>query len=205
MKASDWFPIYYQILEDFGFSAEKDDEAAELMYKLGEKKFLDLTVLREKIRGRSVAVIGYALKSNELEGIGEEIKITAGKALIKARKIHPEFIPEVHVTDLEEDDLLIEIEKKSLLVLHAHGDNIPKIKSIVPRLSAFVATTQSKPFNKIYNFGGFTDGDRAALIAKDMGASEIKLYGFDFEKTEGAKKRKLEWARKILKLEGILE
>ncbi|MEM2818029.1 MAG: hypothetical protein QXN39_06050, partial [Archaeoglobaceae archaeon] len=72
------------------------------------------------------------------------------------------------------------------------------------RLKSFVATTQSKPFGRVYNFCGFTDGDRAVLIAKKFGAKKITLYGFDFEKAEGTKLKKLKWAKKILEIEGCI-
>ena len=115
-------------------------------------------------------------------------------------------IPKVHVTDMEEDvDLLVNLEKKGcILVLHAHGDNIDRIRTVIPKLTKFIGTTQVVPFNKIYNFTGFTDGDRAAIIAKKFGAKEIVLFGFDFEKAEGIKKKKLKWAKRILEFEGLI-
>jgi hypothetical protein len=68
-----------------------------------------------------------------------------------------------------------------------------------------VGTTQSVPFDRIYNFGGFTDGDRAALIAKKFGARKIRLYGFNFEKADNKiKLKKLKWAKRILEKEGII-
>lgn len=94
-------------------------------------------------------------------------------------------------------------EKGCVLVIHAHGDNVELIKEIVPELNSFVATTQAEPFDRVYNFGGFTDGDRAAIIAKEFGARKILLHGFEF-KAEGVKGKKLVWAKKILELEGII-
>ena len=40
-------------------------------------------------------------------------------------------------------------------------------------------------------------------MAKEMGANVINIYGFNFKETSGIKKKKLRWAEKILKLEGI--
>jgi len=204
MRLDDWFIFYSKILSDFGFSREEDERAAKLMHELAAGKLLDAEVLRRVIEGKRVAVIGYAIDAEEFRRIREEVKITAGKAILKILEYDPDFVPDIHVTDMEEDDVVVELDKRgSLLVLHAHGDNIDRINSIVPRVSKFVGTTQSTPFNRIYNFGGFTDGDRAAILAKEMGA-EVVLYGFDFEKASGIKKRKLEWAKKILEFEGIL-
>ncbi|MBO8180458.1 MAG: DUF115 domain-containing protein [Archaeoglobus sp.] len=190
--------LYEEILHEFGFSREEDERAAKVMKDLAGEKLLDCSVL-EFIRGKSVAVIGGTYSG---ESVDEEIVITAGKAVNKV-----EFTPHVHVTDMEEDeDLLAELEERGcILVLHAHGDNIDRIRSVVPKVRRFVGTTQSIPFDRIYNFGGFTDGDRAALIAKRFGARSIKLYGFDFESADNPiKLKKLKWAKIILKSEGII-
>jgi Uncharacterized Rossmann fold enzyme len=37
------------------------------------------------------------------------------------------------------------------------------------------------PLNKVYNFGGFTDGDRCVFLADEMNAKSITLVGMDFE------------------------
>jgi len=202
MKFEDWRPIYYDILNDFGFSEKEDRNSSILLHNLAGKKLLDKSILFQKINGKKVAIIGLGIEKNEFNSIKEEIVITTGKALEKVRDFSPSFIPDIHVTDMEEDFSFL--EKKCILVLHAHGDNKEKIKSVIPKVSRFVGTTQSKPFNKIYNFGGFTDGDRGALIAKEMGAKEIKLYGFNFENATGIKKRKLFWTKRILRIDGII-
>lgn len=193
-----WLKLYSEILEDFGFSREEDEKAARVMSELGKDKLMDKSVL-EIIRGRNVAVIGGAYEKEEIR---EDIKITAGKAVYRV-----DFTPDIHVTDMEEeDDILVELERKGcILVLHAHGDNIARVTSAVPKLRGFVGTTQSVPFDRIYNFGGFTDGDRAALIAKRFGARKISLYGFNFEKAENiVKMKKLRWAKRILEIGGII-
>ncbi len=200
MRLEEWYKFYDQILKDFGFSREEDERAAKIMHKLGKNKLLDQSVLENKIKGKSVAIVGGAIENFEFN---EDLIISSGKAVVK---MIDKVIPQIHVTDMEEEDgLLINLEKNGcILVLHAHGDNINRIKSVVPKLGNFVGTTQSKPFNKIYNFTGFTDGDRAAIIAKKFKASRIKLYGFDFEKDEGIKRKKLKWAKKILECEGLI-
>lgn len=208
MNIEIWLNHFYpKILSDFGFSREDDERAAELMHKLGWRKLLDSSILLERIKGKDAIVIGGAVDESDIKMLKDSsrIKITAGKSILKIRDLLPNFTPDVHVTDMEEpDELLIELEKQGcILVLHAHGDNIDRIKSVVPKLRRFVATTQSKPFDRIYNFGGFTDGDRAAIIAKMFNAKCIILIGFDFERAEGIKLKKLRWAKKILKFEGF--
>jgi 2-amino-4-hydroxy-6-hydroxymethyldihydropteridine diphosphokinase len=65
------------------------------------------------------------------------------------------------------------------MIVHAHGDNINKL----PHAISFrycIGTTEDKPFGKIRNFGGFTDGDRCVFLANHFGASKIILIGMDF-------------------------
>jgi uncharacterized Rossmann fold enzyme len=190
--------IYEQILSDFGFSRDEDEKAARLMRELAGDRLLESSVL-EFLRGKDVAVIGGAYEG---ESVREEVVITAGKAVNKV-----DYVPHVHVTDMEEDEkLLASLEERGcILVLHAHGDNVDRIRKVIPVVKKFVGTTQSTPFDKIYNFGGFTDGDRAAIMAKKFGARSIKLYGFDFEKADNpVKQKKLKWAKFILEKEGII-
>ena len=200
MNLETWLEFYRQILKDFNFSKEEDEFSAVLMHKLGKDKLLGLEVLVKKIRGKDVIIIGPILEDKDLKKLKEfeGLKITAGKALLSYGKT-----PDIHVTDMEEpDELLVEVQEKGcLLVLHAHGDNIERVKSVIPKVKNFIGTTQSIPFDRIYNFGGFTDGDRAVCMAKEMGARKIELIGFDFGKASGIKKKKLEWARKILAYE----
>ncbi|MEE1133862.1 MAG: 6-hydroxymethylpterin diphosphokinase MptE-like protein, partial [Methanobrevibacter sp.] len=64
--------------------------------------------------------------------------------------------------------------------IHAHGDNMDKIAKLTPFFTSVLGTTQSQPVGNLYNFGGFTDGDRAMFLAVALGAEEITLAGMDF-------------------------
>ena len=157
----------------------------------------------------SVAGNGPSLK-DEI-AVYEGILIAADEATSVAMKagIGPDLI----VTDLDGDvgDQIKANVKGAIVAVHAHGDNIPAIRRWAPFFRGRVmATTQSRPFSRVYDFGGFTDGDRAAFIADHFGASKINLIGFDFEhpspKDENAevKLRKLAWAKKLIGSLGIL-
>ncbi len=200
MRLEEWFQLYRQILSDFKFDEEEDARAARLMHELAGSKLVDQEELERRIRGKEVVVVGGAVDS-EVDG---EVLITAGKAIQKWVEMSSR-VPDVHVTDMEEpEDLLADLERKgTLLVLHAHGDNVDRIMAVVPRVRKFLATTQHRPFDRVYNFGGFTDGDRAAVMAKRLGARKVILHGFRFE-AEGIKGKKLKWARVILEREGLL-
>ena len=74
------------------------------------------------------------------------------------------------------------------------------MKSLVPKLKHVVGTTQARPLENVYNFGGFSDGDRCVFLAKEFGAKTIKIIGFDLDDTNVTPKKlkKLKWARKLL-------
>mgnify|MGYP006388560551 CR=1 FL=1 len=67
-----------------------------------------------------------------------------------------------------------------------------------------VGTTQSAPLSNVYNFGGFSDGDRGVFAAHELGASSVSLIGFDLDDTsvDPVKHGKLMIARKLLHLIG---
>jgi uncharacterized Rossmann fold enzyme len=112
------------------------------------------------------------------------------------------------VTDLDgivEDQIGLN-SNGTVTFIHAHGDNQSALDRYVARFTGpVVGTCQCPPPSGIYNFGGFTDGDRAACICAELGAKDLLLAGFDFDspsskagKSRDIKKRKLRWAKSIL-------
>ena len=51
---------------------------------------------------------------------------------------------------------------------------------MVKKMKNCIGTTQTNPFNKVQNFGGFTDGDRGVFLASYFNAKKIILFGMDF-------------------------
>jgi uncharacterized Rossmann fold enzyme len=88
------------------------------------------------------------------------------------------------------------------VAIHAHGDNTEAIRTYVPecQLSRVLPTTQAAPADPIENFGGFTDGDRAAFLADHLGADSLVFPGWDFDDpaVTRQKRRKLAWAERLL-------
>ena len=125
------------------------------------------------------------------------------------------FEPAVLVSDLDscskQNLELINRDKKKVFV-HAHGDNIQLIRSIVPKLNRnILGTTQVTSTKNVWNFGGFTDGDRACYIASHFFPSCIVIAGMDFGGREGKhsknqydassnpnRSKKLTWGKKSL-------
>ena len=99
--------------------------------------------------------------------------------------IEEKIVPDIIVTDLDGtiDDILAANLKGANIVVHAHGDNSDKITTITPFFTNVLGTTQAQPVGNVYNFGGFTDGDRAIFLSVALDASEITLAGMDFGDT----------------------
>ena len=79
------------------------------------------------------------------------------------------------------------------------------LRRYVPRFPGKVmGTTQSRPFGRLHNFGGFTDGDRAVFAADDLGAASVRIIGFDLSdrNVDPVKRGKLFWAGELLRLIG---
>lgn len=210
MRFEDWEPLYQEILDDFGFSRERDEEAARLLFDLlksGPNSSEILATASKLVQCQYTVVCGNAPTLNaELEEFlsdpGSKIFIAADGAtsvLLKAG-----VIPKIIVTDLDGcmEDILRANEMGSMVVVHAHGDNQDLIRKYVPQLGNVIGTTQSCPLPGLYNFGGFTDGDRCVFFARHLGAPEIKLIGFDFDDASVTprKHKKLSWAKKLIDL-----
>ncbi|MGC1709817.1 MAG: 6-hydroxymethylpterin diphosphokinase MptE-like protein [Nitrosotalea sp.] len=111
--------------------------------------------------------------------------------------------PDIVVTDL--DGNLEYLKKASkmnaVMVVHSHGDNI----GVLPIASLFrncIGTTEGKPFGKIKNFGGFTDGDRCVFLARYFGAKRIILFGMDFGAKIGTYSKEGKYNR-VIKLQKL--
>ncbi len=188
MKFEEWFPYYQEIRRQFGYSTEKDQEAAQILSSIIKKRKTRLSILTKKIQGHSVLVIGAGPSLDEnisfIRKNPKLVKIVADAALksIMDNKIRPDIV----VTDLDGDrSSLLKASDYAIMVVHAHSDNIDAIKKLVPKFKHVIGTTQVKPEEDVYNFGGFTDGDRCVFLAEEFLANEIFLVGMDFGREVG--------------------
>jgi len=220
VKFADWFPYYQGIRAEFGYSTEKDQEAARILSDLiKKKKPVDTKILQKKISRKNVIVIGAGPSLEDEKAVKyvkknkAAVKIAADGAVqfLLANKIKPDIV----VTDLDgKASSLQDADKRgAIMVVHAHGDNVESIKKIVPKLKKVIGTTQVTPLENVYNFGGFTDGDRSVFLAEEFGAKKIVLVGMDFgpgigrySKEEDAikdpelKKQKMDAGKRLLEM-----
>jgi uncharacterized Rossmann fold enzyme len=212
MDYNTWLPWYNKILNDFNYSKAKDEYGARILARLlKSEQRMSIKQLGELIRDKNVYVFGAGynleLSIDKINKCKNDVFISADTAT--SLLIEKNIIPEIITTDLDSNikDLLYANKKGSIVIIHAHGDNIEILKKWVPKFDGkVIGTTQAKPFNNIYNFGGFTDGDRAVFIAEHFKAGKILLVGFDFKKvgktsnkkSKELKLKKLKWAEKLI-------
>jgi len=209
---SGWNKKYSEILQEFKYNEKQDMESA-IILDLILRKPVSIKKIIDKIKGESVFVIGagpsLSMAIPVLKNFKKTVKIVADSAVkvLVENGINPDII----VTDLDGDeDSLIKVGKtNSIFVVHAHGDNIAKLY-LAENFKNCIGTTQSKPFKKIQNFGGFTDGDRAVFLASHFDAKKIILFGMDFGEKIGkysqtkAVERKIK-LKKLRKAKSLLE
>jgi uncharacterized Rossmann fold enzyme len=214
MKFADWFPYYQEIRADFGYSTEKDQEAAKILSEMIKKKAHDPKVLQRKIKGKNVIVVG-AGPSLEDERVLKYIKKNKKFVKIAADSavqflIENKIKPDIVVTDLDGNSKFLQKAEKNgaIIVVHAHGDNMDIIKKLVPKFRKLVGST---PVENVHNFGGFTDGDRSVFLAEEFGAKKIVLVGMDFGNNIGKyskekvkdpelKKQKMQAGKRLLEM-----
>lgn len=209
MDFPEWEPHYLRIVKEFGFSVKEDERAARILHELGaHKRQCGLGCLGRRVT-EEVTVVGDGLDlESELTGDPPRgTVITADGATSKLMHALGR-VPDIVVTDLDGDvaDQLSANAQGAVVVVLAHGDNIEALKRYVPWFSGTITmTTQSRPFDRVYNFGGFTDGDRAVMLARHFGAKRIRLAGFDYStprpkegKDPEVKRRKLEEAHRLI-------
>ena len=180
MRFETWEPLYLEILDDFGFSRERDEEAGRLLFDLlksGQNFATILAMASKLVRCQFVVVCGNAptlademncfLGSRYQQNCVFIASDGATSVLLKAG-----VVPEIIVSDLDGcmDDIL--------------RANDHDLRTLDPR------------------FGGFTDGDRSVFFARYLGVSAIKLIGFDFDdmSVTPRKHKKLAWAKRLIEL-----
>ena len=205
MMISGWKKRYFSILKELNYSEKKDKESALILDSI-LKKTDTIEKIKKLIEGKTIFVIGsgpsLSIAIPKLKKLEKSIKIAADSSLKPL--VDNGIIPDIIVTDLDGNkDAIKKISKtKSIFVIHAHGDNIEKLQ-MVKKIKNCIGTTQTNPFNKVQNFGGFTDGDRGVFLASYFNAKKIILFGMDFGNQIGkfSNTKKSDRETKLKKLE----
>jgi 2-amino-4-hydroxy-6-hydroxymethyldihydropteridine diphosphokinase len=199
--------FYDEIIASLGYSYEDDTNSRDQLSALlrsNSQARESLGRFRSKVfHGTAFAIasgpsltrdlyeIAWILRKKTVAVIAAD---GAGDALAKLG-----ILPHAIVSDLDScsDSMLISQSKERLLFVHAHGDNITRIRELTPLFGTHVVgTTQVDPSPRVTNYGGFTDGDRACYIATAFHPNEIVLAGMDLSENYSSQHREGKQNRK---------
>ena len=196
-----WEPVYAAILEEFGFDRADDERARDRLADLAGPFDLDRLA---GLEGATVAVCGAA------PSLADEVDRARAADAVVAASTAADVLREAGVavdavvTDLDgRPATAVALSRAGVPVaVHGHGDNRPALERWVPAFepATLLPTTQAAPVGPVRNFGGFTDGDRAAFLADAMGARALTFPGWEFDDPSvgATKARKLRWAERLL-------
>ncbi len=208
MRQPDWESIYLRILDDMGYSRDEDEATVRILRAVTmNSDLVDPDDVMQLFEERATVFGDAPCLEDDVRMCTPTGTLIASGSCVH-RLVDIGIWPDVIVTDLDGDiDSQLEASSRGALTfIHAHGDN----QDLVRRFAGLfrgpvILTTQSTPENTVFNFGGFTDGDRAVCIAQEMGCRTILLEGFDFDDPNPKKDsdpekklRKLGWAREII-------
>jgi len=216
VEYAEWAPYYARIQREFGFSWPKERAAADRLLRLlpPNARIDPLARIGRRLAGRDAVIVGLGPRAGappvwRLPPATPPPSIVAADGAA-ARCLAADLVPDVIVTDLD-GPVPSEISanaRGSLVLIHAHGDNVPALEEWVPQFGHELAGSWAgPPTTELVNVGGFTDGDRAAFLAHHAGARRLLLWGFNFEETDerdpeiaARKLAKLRWTATLLGL-----
>ncbi len=214
MRYELWAPRYRAIAADFGYRFEQEEAAAATLERLLPPRARDdpLARLAPRLRGRDAVVVGLAPGAGpppvwRLPAADPTPAVLAADGAARSC-LESGLVPTVVVTDLD-GPVPSEVAangRGAFVLVHAHGDNLPALEAWVPEFPGELGGSWAgPPRDGLLNVGGFTDGDRAAFLAEELGAHRILLWGFDAQRVEEAdeaarelKRRKLAWTERLL-------
>ncbi len=189
---------YQEICRKLGIDSSTDNKATKTLHNLLNQKYVKEAIkkLKTKINGRIVLIFGAGPSLvNTIDDVKPILKSSEGNYIVVAVDGAAKALLEynikidVLVTDLDgsKQAIIDCFNSGTIIVVHSHGDNIPKTIDFEWMLQErnVIGSTQLHNTSKVKNFGGFTDGDRAVYLTANLNAKSIILFGFDFGSTVG--------------------
>ena len=199
---SNWWRLRVEpILERFiaearrtlGYRVEDDcfasSELGRLLHEAAvEGRLVDARTLCTRIRGRvCIAGGGAGLEAvaDRLDGLCDTIiAVDGATSLLNQYDINIDVV----VSDLDGrwSGLLQAAQRGAATVVHAHGDNLPAVKLLVPMMPGLIGVSQCRR-RSLWQLPllGFTDGDKAVGLALGCGATRLLLAGMEFDGPTG--------------------
>jgi uncharacterized Rossmann fold enzyme len=166
-------PLHARVMTHFGYTAGADQRAAQALAAfLGEVPAGGLVnYLKGMVQTKPPCFVGAGDSVDEWLG-GLPRTWTQARTLVAAdgaarALMSAGILPDVVFTDLDGlgiEDLRTLSRGGAALVIHAHGDNLPRIESLprdFPAWPRVIGTCQGDRVPPLLSPGGFTDGDRA--------------------------------------------
>jgi len=203
MDFETWEPVYEQILADMGFDRATDERARDRLAALCAEN-AGAVLSSMEYSGQTVAIAGGAETLTREFAVAQSADVVVAASVAATRLREEGIAVDCLVTDLDKTPgTARQLTTEGIpVVAHAHGDNIPAVEAHVPGFDHeyLVPTTQARPTDQVHNFGGFTDGDRAAFLADALGAERLVFPGWEFDDqfVGPVKRRKLQWAERLL-------
>jgi len=194
------FHIQNEVRQSFGWSEADDVESAiQLQNHLEEHEDWSPAnrekaferVKKQLLNAERVVVIGAAVEENEIKHFNQSGDVfIAADGAVGAVENYSQLA--CIVSDLDGGAYLdAAASKGQTIIVHAHGDNLLQWKKTLavweqyPSAPSLILSHQvTKAISGMYNFGGFTDGDRALCFALSLGVSpeRIQLIGFSINR-----------------------
>ncbi|MFX1278340.1 MAG: 6-hydroxymethylpterin diphosphokinase MptE-like protein [Promethearchaeota archaeon] len=207
--------LYFQIISDFGFDYQEDCKSRNYLSQILTNKSqiwnLENVIksFQEQLTKKTDILIygcGPSLEETVNKILREQeevffnsfINITADGAAVFLRELGIKI--DAIFTDLD-GITKKEFNYSDFNIVHAHGDNIDKLKIFGNDIINFhniIGTTQVEPLDNVINPGGFTDGDRIIYFLHKLINPSQKLFliGMDFQNIIG-KYSKLEFQENL--------
>ena len=195
-----WKPYYENIIQSLKIDSNKDYEAANLYYKIITASSDSSTKIArslgqcETLFKSKVLIFGAGPSLiNDIKNFQKSKADVSSLTLVAVDGSTQALLefniePDVIISDYDGDmySILRAAHSETLLVMHAHGDNQGLVKEWFPKIQPtkyWIPTVQTEsilPY--IYNFGGFTDGDRAIAFVLHFipPTTPLILLGFTF-------------------------
>lgn len=195
---------YIKIIKTLNFDEKEDKRARDILLNILKKKDpnwnsqLILQLFKQEIHQKpSILIYGCGpsleqsiekiLKRRRPDFFEKFINLAADGA---SRLLSEKNIPVNGIFSDLDGITKKEFEYGNFVIIHAHGDNIEKLRQFRSNIIAkenIICTTQVEPINGILNPGGFTDGDRILYFIKNLVLphQKIFLFGMDFHDIVG--------------------
>ncbi|MHA1995321.1 MAG: 6-hydroxymethylpterin diphosphokinase MptE-like protein [Candidatus Hodarchaeales archaeon] len=197
MRLDKWNKEYLKIVSKLDLNIEEDIRSAKrleslLLAKLSYGSSYILNKLHLSLKQPNLVVGAGPSLETDLNQCKEKLRledlviIAVDGSCSLFRQL--QIIPDIVITDLDGEWSAIRwaISHGAITLIHAHGDNQPLVQQFFTeddflKKETYVWGSTQNVFKTIlFNFGGFTDGDRAIFLSIHFQSPLIGLIGFDF-------------------------